>query len=414
MVENTQSSSSKRRTMVKVIRRRMTPRMTIGVKFLSLVVLVALLAGGIVGMVTIKTSRDELRKQVLQDNLAEANLAADLTSHCMKSAQLPVQVLAARADIREAVLADNPEKLHSTLAEFVQTQTVLQACAIFDFKGIQRVSSLAESAGIGQSFADREWFQQAVATGRPFQSVPIISRAGNKPSSPYAVPILDDQGQVIGVITGSIYPDALSDVIVNINYGTNSRATLVDIRDGGIILADRDHQLDVQPLTGDKRFTGRLLAGERGMIETTGSSGESQLIGFAPVPDLPWSIMIVTPSASALAIIRSLTSQATLSTVFISLLAALLGIILVLGITVPIRRLVKGTQEIGRGNLDFKIAVKDHDEIGDLSRAFSSMTATLKNTLVSRDKLAQEVAERLKAEETLKKHWSPGMNWLKR
>lgn len=52
-------------------------RLTLGVNFVSLAVLVALLAGGIVGLVTIKSSCGALRQQFLSNNLAQADLAAD-------------------------------------------------------------------------------------------------------------------------------------------------------------------------------------------------------------------------------------------------------------------------------------------------------------------------------------------------
>jgi signal transduction histidine kinase len=59
-----------------------------------------------------------------------------------------------------------------------------------------------------------------------------------------------------------------------------------------------------------------------------------------------------------------------------------------LGVSRPIRRLMRGVENIGRGNLDSRIEVKSRTEIGDLSRAFNRMAEGL-----------QEAQRRTQAEE---------------
>ena len=71
-------------------------------------------------------------------------------------------------------------------------------------------------------------------------------------------------------------------------------------------------------------------------------------------------------------------------------------------ITRPLRCLVDGTEQIGRGDLDFSAATASRDEIGDLSRSFERMARQLKTTLVSRDALEKEMVERIAAETRLK------------
>ncbi len=61
-------------------------------------------------------------------------------------------------------------------------------------------------------------------------------------------------------------------------------------------------------------------------------------------------------------------------------------------LTRPLRKLVAGSEEIGRGNLELQVGTSARDELGSLSRAFDRMTAELKTTVVSRDELAKEKA----------------------
>ncbi len=64
-----------------------------------------------------------------------------------------------------------------------------------------------------------------------------------------------------------------------------------------------------------------------------------------------------------------------------------------------LKKLQEGTKKIGSGNLDFSVASKSNDEIGELSQAFNQMTANLKTVTASKNDLQNEIEDRKKAEE---------------
>lgn len=81
-----------------------------------------------------------------------------------------------------------------------------------------------------------------------------------------------------------------------------------------------------------------------------------------------------------------------------SMVAAGLGLLLALtvlgalAITIrsvanPLERLRRGAEQVGAGKLDFRMNWTAVDEVGDLARAFDSMTERLRTTTVSRDEL---------------------------
>jgi PAS domain S-box-containing protein len=74
----------------------------------------------------------------------------------------------------------------------------------------------------------------------------------------------------------------------------------------------------------------------------------------------------------------------------IALAAAGMAFLSARTVTRPVKRLVEGAEEIGRGNLDHQVGTSAGDEIGELSRAFDRMTLDLKTTTVSRDELGRE------------------------
>jgi signal transduction histidine kinase len=64
--------------------------------------------------------------------------------------------------------------------------------------------------------------------------------------------------------------------------------------------------------------------------------------------------------------------------------------------------LQEGIDTIGTGNLDYKINVEGQNEITQLSHAFNKMTTNLKNVTASKTDLENQIAERKRAEESLK------------
>ena len=93
--------------------------------------------------------------------------------------------------------------------------------------------------------------------------------------------------------------------------------------------------------------------------------------------------------ADMLALLRAdadLTTQkqrrVTLIAAFLTLLAAILGLVFSLlvsaGVTRPVRRLLEGAKAVEAGNLDGKVPITSKDEIGHLTTAFNQMVEQLR------------------------------------
>jgi PAS domain S-box-containing protein len=117
------------------------------------------------------------------------------------------------------------------------------------------------------------------------------------------------------------------------------------------------------------------------------------------MPDRELCILTEVDQAEAFAPIVALRNVVLGIGLGVALIVALLGVLFARTITGPVRQLVEGAEEIGRGNLDYRIAVRGKDEIGQLSQAFNQMTENLQAITASRDELNREIAERKRAEE---------------
>ncbi len=374
----------------------LTPRL------IGLTVLMALVTGALSGVMLIQTSRGALKKQILASNFSAARLAAEYAARYIEGAETNLRRFAGRKPLLRAALEKNLPEAEAQLAQILDNSALFDNASIYSAQGIGWASGLKNGTweDRGGSVADREWFQRILATRRPYFGVPVVSRQTGRSAGIYAVPIFAANGKLNAVLTGEISLAALSQSIKDLSVRQAARSSLMDARQGGLIIAHPDPQRIMTPAAGRNQAEVRALAGESGGQEIE-HDGESDLAAFAPVPGLPWSVLILEPLSSAYAPLDNLTVQAVLFITAIALLSVLLGILLARSIVRPVRKLVEGIAVIDRGDLDFGIRTNSRDEIGRLSRDFNQMASDLKSVTASRDGLDREVAERKRTEDVL-------------
>jgi signal transduction histidine kinase len=79
-------------------------------------------------------------------------------------------------------------------------------------------------------------------------------------------------------------------------------------------------------------------------------------------------------------------------------LASILGWLLGRKLAAPIVKLTAGSERITEGDLNYRVAIQNNDEVGELATAFNRMTQALQKTIMDRD---QEITNRKKTENTL-------------
>ncbi|MCK5508680.1 MAG: response regulator [Desulfobacterales bacterium] len=98
------------------------------------------------------------------------------------------------------------------------------------------------------------------------------------------------------------------------------------------------------------------------------------------IPEMNWTLVAEMTEEEAFAPVVRLTQKMLLIFVFLFVVGIMASIVISGTITGPIMRLRRGTKEIIKGNLNYKVGTSANDEIGQLSRAFDEMTANLKES----------------------------------
>ena len=159
---------------------------------------------------------------------------------------------------------------------------------------------------------------------------------------------------------------------------TGQRMILSDAQ--GIVLSDTTGELVGEQLSADQiRNSTPILVNDtlvgRLMVSPIDLSGAR-----TPAGDFLTSInqSIITSAAVA------------------GLIALLLGGILFFQITAPLRNLKKAAHAITQGDLNQRVAIRSHDELGELGETFNSMADTLKKNEIQRQNLVADIAHELR------------------
>jgi len=116
------------------------------------------------------------------------------------------------------------------------------------------------------------------------------------------------------------------------------------------------------------------------------------------IEGLDWCLLAEIEAKEAFAPVNRLIQLMMLFFIVLLGVAIILTILITETITRPIVRLHRRTQEIKQGNWDYQVAIETNDEIGQLSKAFYSMTAHLKKSQEAleahRDELENKVTAR--------------------
>ncbi len=118
------------------------------------------------------------------------------------------------------------------------------------------------------------------------------------------------------------------------------------------------------------------------------------------IPEMGWYLFAEIDVQEAFAPVTQLTNTLILVLVIILFIVIFISSFASRTFTRPLKILHEGTEEITKGNLDFKVGTPSSDEIGQLSRAFDEMTVNLKKSKEELEKysrnLEKKVEERIR------------------
>jgi len=228
-----------------------------------------------------------------------------------------------------------------------------------------------------------------------------------------SAPMLDSgTGQFLGVLAARVRMDGI-DKITAETRGLSSTGEVYIVNKYGYMITPSRFLEDtfLRKKVDTANYNASLLHKDKDIHEL----GDKYRISIAPdyrgvivlgshayIPEMQWSLLAEIDEKEAFEPLMQINLILAAVLVLVPAAAYFLSAFFAGLISGPIHKLHKGTEIIGSGNLDYKVGTKAKDEIGQLSRAFDSMTDNLKQTTTSIENLNQEIAERKKAESALR------------
>ncbi len=250
------------------------------------------------------------------------------------------------------------------------------------------------------SVADQRWFQRVMQTRQFTVGEYEIGRFLGGARLNFALPVLDETGNIAVVLSTSIDIAWLNNDSIGRDLPSGSFVAMVD-RNGTVLVRQPEPSAWVgRPLSD---LTGGWGLPERpeGVIEGRTAGGVDHVVAFTSLPG--------SPAATDLTMLVGVPRDVAFANVDRDLRQALLGLGLFLVVAVAgswiggdvffLRRvndLLLATQRLASGDLSARTSLpRGRGELGQLARAFDAMAASLE----TRQKEAQQAADALRSSE---------------
>ncbi|MEA2021226.1 MAG: ATP-binding protein, partial [Candidatus Caldatribacteriota bacterium] len=369
--------------------------------------IIALLLLTVVSITSILISRNIstniIKKQITNNLINTTQSSVEHIKTFLDLEKEAVKQLSESIVFRELLLSTEEEegypekfsKVMQRLQNTAQVEEYVYDIFVLDAKGTIVASSDKED--IGKDKSNDPYFLR----GKEgiFIKDAYISSHKQKKTLAFSAPI-----RFLGVVVFRISPELLFKITTNrTGLGETGEVYLVN-KDGYMITPSRFIDEAILKQKVDLRH---IPAEEANHTESPDTLPEEEiyidkdyrgievLSAHTHLPEMDWSLVAQIDTQEAFAPVTKLTNSLLLMFAIILFIALFISSFVPGIITRPLRRLHEGTEEIIKGNLDFKVGTSSSDEVGQLSRAFDEMTVNLKKSREELEEYSRSLEERV-------------------
>lgn len=184
---------------------------------------------------------------------------------------------------------------------------------------------------------------------------------------------------------------ALNNSSIRLSLDLDTRVRIVNAQ--GIVESDSTGSDLMRDLSDDPAVLAALSGQESADVE-----GDIATVAVPLQRDsgIAGAVLLSQPLRDVSNVMADLRVRLLISAAVALVLAALVGVILARGIARPVRELTTAANELAQGDFDYPLQVTSEDELGDLARAFRSMSDDLRQMLQARTDLLANVSHELR------------------
>jgi PAS domain S-box-containing protein len=383
--------------------------MKINSQILLAFVVIALIPLATIGFLSYFNAKDALTDEVLSHLESVADIQESRVSGIVEQNLERLSLVSSRTQLRlslDSYIANpnttDQNKINDILLDARASVSSFQNICVFTLDG--NLVASTDAARIGTSCPNTEVF--------------IRGQSGNTADTFF----LNEDGGLSVYLSGPLYLEGeLLGVVVIESSADNIIAAITDYSGlgdtGETILATRDEDGNAVFLTPTRFNEGAALSltvaeeerdapiiqalsgNETLLTDTVDYRGQAVMAATRYLEGAGWGLVTKIDRVEALAPVADM--QGFLITIILVSLMLVLAVAMYLTrvITKPIKELTQAAIRIGKGDFSQRVQITSGNEIGILARSFNQMTDSLVKTNA---KLVRELAERKKAEATLR------------
>ena len=359
----------------------MKKRFSLRYKLLVIFGCMAFLTSSILSLIAVLSSRKAVIEKVETHLIDKANDTAEIVD-----GRIAIFFQLLEDIAREPVLKD-PAVSYREKADYLQKAVSLnEKIEQLNLYGLSGVRTTSDGTII--DVHDREWFK-TVSAGNKFISEPLLSRSLNKFTLILALPLYDNDRNMLGVLNCVVDAKLLSNIVSDIVVGETGNCYIMG--KSGVIIANKDTELvRSQANIIEQAKTNKELTSCAAFLEHVWNTDESEIgyytyqdeayiASFAKMKMADWSVIIRAPVNEFLGTVNTL-RLSLIGLTAIMLVIAVIGIYLIArAIVKPIQRVVGALRNIsqGEGDLTVRLPVNGNDEITDMAEYFNETIAKI-------------------------------------
>ncbi len=241
--------------------------------------------------------------------------------------------------------------------------------------------------------AERQWFKDAKAAGKTIYTDPYVDKITGKPCISIASPYYDKNGAFVGAVCEDISIEKLDAAIAKLNYQGDGEGTI--ITPSGKVVASKNPELqdkDVKDIPLFAKTFQEMVSKGQG-FQLVDIQGVSSVMAYTTIEGTNWIMVLEVPESTVYSEMHTMKVAYAVVTVFGLLLILVSCQLFARRITAPLAVLKAHADELAQGNLSAGVCgIQSSDELGDLGRAFDTMSTHLRELIQGVSTTADQVA----------------------
>lgn len=372
---------------------------SVGVRILLTFSLLIFISLSALGYASYVQSKIAIYNEVTKNMISMAASLSDLMD----------QKVAAYFDMLGGLSAhENLQKINSLKEEINPVLSMLKTVrdrnnGVISFNIADRNGVACNTDGMKYDMSQREYFKQAMQ-GKHSVSPPLMSIPLKKLVIVFAMPIIDESGKAVGVITATAPGEIFSELLSKITIGKTGKPFIID--NLGNTVAHSDYKLVEQSANVIKDSQNNPKLAEFASIQKNMISGKSgvdeyyydgavNFISYSPMKSTSWSIGIPVIEGE---IFEGLNVTAN-NLLYIALAAVIIssaaGYFSIRGIGATVKEMGSFFSIISNGNLSLDVPKNNlnrKDEFGIVARGIQTMLESFRESMTKLFDATQELS----------------------